>query len=81
MPQTRITMPAPSLFSSLIWGMGLGAGSEIGHQAVRSLTGANHNTRIQEESKGVPQEVNSGGTQEMNHPCAAATLEFLNVRV
>eukprot|EP00826_Nyctotherus_ovalis_P033366 TRINITY_DN2699_c0_g1_i10.p2 TRINITY_DN2699_c0_g1~~TRINITY_DN2699_c0_g1_i10.p2 ORF type:complete len:127 (-),score=8.45 TRINITY_DN2699_c0_g1_i10:132-512(-) len=80
MPRATIAMQPPSLLSGLLWGVGMGAGSELGHGAVRALTGGNRPAPAHEEAKvpGMMGEEQKGSAQDMNHPCAAATLEFLN---
>lgn len=66
----------------------MGAGSEMGHQAVRSLTGGSHHDvqKEFEETKNV-QKIDSiaqySQSQEMtdSHPCANLTMAFLNVNL
>ena len=66
----------PSLLNGLMWGMGMGVGSEVGHSAVRAVTGGNKESNVeQEEVKG-----KSTYQQEAEyHPCASLTISFLNV--
>ena len=59
----------------------MGVGSEIGHGAVRAMSGGNRSDAVHEESKGIPQAMDqTQQSQHMNHPCATTTLSFLNVR-
>ena len=80
---TFVSRP-PSLLNGLMWGVGMGAGSEIGHSAVRAITGGRDSREIHEESKHMPQSqaaFQESQSQQMNHPCAEATLSFLNVNL
>ena len=66
----------PSLMNGLLWGVGMGAGSEIGHAAVKTVTGSHKEPgTIQEEVKGQPQ----AQRQEEYHPCTMFSASFLNV--
>ncbi len=63
----------------------MGAGSEIGHSAVRAVTGSGHGKDVQsaqEEAKVAPRAEGHQQQQQQQtdyHPCASLTVAFLNV--
>ncbi len=78
----------PSLLNGLLWGVGMGAGSEVGHAAVRSVTGGNKDHQVgQEETKGAPMAAQEQSTemsqsqakQQDLHPCYSLSQNFLSV--
>lgn len=77
-PQPHVVMGQPSLMSGLLFGVGMGAGSEVGHSAVRAVTGSSN-----KEGAVTNEETKTAATpvQPEYHPCASITASFLNVKL
>lgn len=76
-PIQQQSAPKQGIFSgfgsTLMQGMAFGAGSEVAHQAVRSVIGGGSHQAVQEQPQQQPQQYQS---QQQQQPCQAEIQNF-----